>query len=100
MAWFRPDAPCRNDSEVTLSRYASLRNRAIERGAINDLRVSAGTCEALEQSRGAAWRFPAGCQPKRRGDPLLAKCQGECRFIASLGMTMNYGFSANCAVGS
>ena len=51
MAWFRPDAPCRNDSEVTLSRYASLRNRAIERGTINDLGMRAGTCEALGQSR-------------------------------------------------
>ena len=51
MAWLRPDAPCRNDSEVTLSRYASPRNRAIPRGAINDLDVGAGTCEALEPSR-------------------------------------------------
>jgi len=77
MAWFRPDARCRNDSEVTLSRYASPRNRAIGRGAISDLGVRAGTCEALEQSRRAARRFPTGCQPKRRGDALLRKCRGK-----------------------
>jgi hypothetical protein len=98
MAWFRPDAPCRNASEVTLSRYASPRNRAIGRGAINDLGVRAGTCEPLEQPRRAAFRFPTDCQPKRRRDPLLPKCQGKSRFIASLGMTMNYDFSVNYAV--
>jgi hypothetical protein len=70
MAWFRPDAPCRNDSEVTLSRYASLRNRAIGRGVINDPGVRTGTCEALEQPRRAAWRSRRVVNQAKKGSAL------------------------------